>query len=245
MMRELYDMHCHLIPSVDDGSQSLEESLDALRTEYKEGIRRIIFTPHVNGDDTKETCAARMEQFHKLQEELEKSELRGQMELYLGSELYYSDSIAELLDMEPVYTLAGSQYILVEFSPAVEYKKLYQGLRKLVTCGYMPILAHMERYGCLMKQEKRIDEVEEMGIYFQVNSATITGGMFDPVSRFVKTLVKQGRIHFLGTDSHGMQYRPPQMRKAVQWIENYCSEEAAERILNTNPYAVLHNQVIE
>lgn len=245
MIRELYDIHCHLIPGVDDGAQSMEESLDALRMEYEEGIRHVIFTPHVSREDTQEACKMRGEQFHRLQEELEKSELRGQMKLYLGSELYYSDSIVELLDMEPAYRLAGSQYILVEFSPFVEYKNMYQGLRKLITRGYVPILAHVERYRCLTKQEERMGEVEELGIYVQINAAAIISGKLHPTNRFMRMMMKQGRIHLLGTDSHGIHRRPPQMRKAVQWIEANCSAEIAERILHMNPYAVLHNQIIE
>lgn len=245
MIKELYDVHCHLIPGVDDGSQSLEESLSALRAEFNEGVRRIICTPHVNGDDTRESCKARIERFHNLQDELEKSELKGQMELYLGSELYYSDSIAELLSKDSAYSLAGSQYILVEFIPSVDYKKLYQGLRNLITQGYLPILAHMERYGCLTKQEERIGEIEELGVYLQVNAATISSGILDTGNRFVRNLLKQGRIHLVGTDSHGMNFRPPQMKKAVHWIEKNCSAESAERILNANPAAVLQNQIMK
>lgn len=239
-MRKLYDVHCHLIPGVDDGSRDLEESIRAIEEEYRQGVRTIICTSHISGKDTGEQGENIWLQFQNLKEALKERAFGREMKLYLGNEVFYSDTALELLKEGIANTMAGSQYVLVEFSPSVEYRVMYRGMRNLLTSGYLPILAHMERYECLAKEE-HVRELEETGIYFQVNASTIKAGMFDAAANRVRKLVKQGRIHFLGTDSHGMSYRPPKIADAVKWIENHCGEEIARRILYEYPQAVIED----
>lgn len=237
-MRKLYDVHCHLIPGVDDGSGDLEESIRAIEEEYQQGVRTIICTSHISGEDTGEKGEKIRQQFQLLCGALKKTAFGRDMKLYLGNEVFYSDTALELLKEGTANTMAGSQYVLVEFSPSVEYRVMYRGMRNLLTSGFLPILAHMERYECLAK-EGHLRELEEAGIYLQVNAATIKAGVFDQTANRVKKLVKQGRIHFLGTDTHGMSYRPPKIADAARWIERHCGEETACRMLSEYPQAVI------
>ena len=155
----------------------------------------------------------------------------------------YSESLLECLDEGRAWTMAGSHYILVEFLPSVRYEELYRGLRKLASGGYTPILAHMERYRCLYKENDRLDELRDLGICLQVNGASLFGGVFDSASAVVRKLCKSGRIHFLGTDSHGTHYRKPQIKKTAAWIHDNCPASVAEGILCGNPMAVLEDKL--
>lgn len=243
-MKGLFDIHCHLIPGVDDGSQTMEESLEALRLEYEEGVRTIICTSHFSADCETGYAARIKDSFEQLKKRLKETSYGAEMKLYLGNELMYTESVLDCLESGQAYTMAGGHYVLVEFLPGVRYEELYRGLRKLCSGGYAPILAHMERYRCLAKNEERLDELKDLGIYLQVNGASLFGGLFDSASANVRKLCKAGRIHFLATDSHGTHYRKPQIKKAAEWIAGNCPEPLAERILQGNPLAVLEDKIL-
>lgn len=243
-MNALYDIHCHLIPGVDDGSINIEESLNAVKAEYDEGVRTIICTSHISIEQDSSYSQLLYKQMQVLQEALKGWEHGNQMELHMGNELFYSDSILDKLRLNEAYSMAGSHYVLTEFHPSVRYDELYHGLRSLASGGWLPILAHMERYDCLLKQKERLEELANLGVYLQVNTSTLLGRLLDSRSAFVKKLVQEGKIHFLGTDSHGMHYRQPKIRAAAQWIEKHCKESVSDRILYENPKAVLEDKII-
>lgn len=240
----VFDFHCHLVPGVDDGSKNMEESLAALREDYDQDVRWVICTPHVTADLSHEAEEKIKTSFSELERRLKETDFGSEMEIYLGCEFMYSESLADRLAAGELWTMAGSSYILVEFLPSAAYEELYQAVRRLCALGYIPILAHVERYLCLHKNADKFREMNEAGAYFQINTPGLNGTVFNKKTAYVRGLCKSGLIHFLGTDSHGMAYRRPDMKKGVQWVMRNCDRSLGEKMLYRNGLAVLNDAII-
>lgn len=245
-MEQIYffDVHCHLVPGVDDGAKDMKESLAALKEEYDQNVRWVICTPHVTADLGLEEGEKIKASFEALLHNLKKTNFGNEMGLYLGCEIMYSESLVERLTTGEIWTMAGSSYILVEFFPSVSYEELYHGIRRLAAGGYIPILAHIERYQCLYKKIDRVRELQELGGYFQINASSIRGSVFDQREAYVKKLCRSGLIHFLGTDSHGMEYRPPDMKKGGKWLTRNCDPLLKQKLLYQDGLDLLNDVII-
>jgi protein-tyrosine phosphatase len=242
MEKGFVDLHAHILPGVDDGARNLEETVRMLRLAYKEGIRTIIATPHfVAGAKNAPVDLLRLK-CEQVQQEAEKIDQN--MRILLGNEIYYSDSVPEALQSGTALTLAGSRYVLIEFSPKETFKNIFRGLGGLVRAGYLPILAHMERYDCLHKKEDLAIELINLGCYLQMNSGSLIGGLLDTEAKYRRKLVAQGLIHFLGSDCHDDKERIPSMLRAKQQLQKKCEEELLNRIFYEHPFRVLDNTYI-
>lgn len=231
------DIHSHILPGVDDGAQDVETSLDMLRLAEKQGIHTIIATPHYRAGRHKKTPEELQAIQKQMQEEADKEGI--DVEILLGNELYYSKDICHRLDEKKALTLAGTRYVLVEFSPDEPYDGLYRGLRELIQGGYVPILAHMERYACLHKEKKKekIEELIRMGVYMQMNIQSLN-------THYCRTLVRDGYIHFFGSDSHNTKKRSPKMQDGIAELGRMVTKEQMEKILVENPAMLREDRYI-
>lgn len=239
---DYFDIHCHILPGVDDGSQSLEESMSMIEIAYQEGIRNVILTPHyMRGKNqyTKEELRNRFDQFRQ-----EVQKRYSDMQLYLGNEILYEDGIVQDLKDGMIQTMNDTKYVLVEFNIRIGYRELYQAVRALINARYRPIIAHVERYRCLYKQIDRIDELVGMETYLQMNISSVYGGFFDDRAKWCKKLVKDGYISFFGTDAHDLENRAPYVRDYVGWIEKKCGTDMLEQVFSGNAKKMIENQYI-
>ncbi len=237
-----FDMHCHILPQVDDGSGSLKESLAMIQTEYGQGVRHILLTPHY------EAGCGRAEDIQERYEELKEkaAEQYQDLELLLGNELMYSDAIVGELSEGKAHTLNETDYVLVEFPISISWKDMLHAFRRLSEYGYRPILAHMERFQCLDRHMDRVDALISQGVYMQMNASSVAGGLFDRQAAYCRNLVADGRIHLLGTDAHSMGWRPPDMETAVQVLQRKIKKkEVLTDLLYGNPVKILRNEFIE
>lgn len=241
-MKGIIDIHCHILPGVDDGSSDMDMTREMLRTAWNEGITAMIATPHYRRGYA-DTPASKLAQVYQ-QVVREAQQIHPDFRIYLGNELFSSYELPEQLENGQVLTMSNTRYVLVEFLPSVEYAQLSQAMRKLQMSGYRPILAHAERYGCLLKEPYLVEELTDMGFYIQVNAMSVTGENGHAVKKFVKKLLKYELIHFLGTDAHSMGRRRPAMQKCVAYIEKKCGEDYAARIARDNALRLLQNQHI-
>ena len=200
-MKGLYDIHCHILPGVDDGARNTEESLWMLNKEYNEGVRHVILTPHFRYDMFEPHLNIVTRQFMQLRRAAMNIGEEG-MRLYLGCELHSSMDMVECLKKGRRLTMAGSRYVLVEFSNGDEKKYIEERVRSLLMNGYIPIIAHVERYKATRNDIGFLTELKQMGAYIQVNADTISGQDGFGARTFAKKVMKQGLLDFVGSDGH-------------------------------------------
>ena len=162
------DIHCHIIPSVDDGAQSMEQAQEMIRLAYAGDTRRIIATPHYGTSRAKASGGIIVMRFRELMRWTKDN--YPEMELFLGQELSYRHGLDEQLKKGAAFSMAGSHYALVEFQPDDDYSRIRQGLQAVQMAGYWPILAHAERCQKLAANVDYIEELVHMGIYIQITS---------------------------------------------------------------------------
>lgn len=242
-MKRYADIHCHILPGVDDGAQDLDTAMQMLAMAYEEGARAIIFTPHYEGGSRQYEPAELDEKYISIQQHA--AEKWPDLKLYLGNELLYEEGIAEHVKNGSVHTMNQTKYVLVEFNIRISYQDLYKGMQKLQKLRFRPIIAHVERYHCLTKHPERIAELREMGVYLQMNASSVVGNVFNENVRWCRKLIKEHAISFLGTDAHDTKYRAPKMQDACKWLEKHLETEYLENLLWNYPMKMLENQYLE
>ena len=233
------DIHCHILPEVDDGAKNIEQSLEMLRIAAKDGITDIIATPHFHyrrGHATPEEIR------RKVQELNAAAKAEGiNITVYPGNELYYTHELLEKVKAGEALTLADSDYVLLEFSPDVEKSKLQRAVYKFLGEGYYPIIAHMERYEAFRKDREFAYTIEEMGAYYQINAGSLMGSAGWNTKRFARTMLEQGMVKFIATDAHDTNKRYPGFGKAAEWIAKKYGEEDLWEYLRDNPQKIIEN----
>lgn len=241
-MKNIIDIHCHIIPDVDDGSKNMGESLSMLKIAVENGVSSIIATPHyhpVRGKVSQEEIAHRFSDFKR-----EVRSLGIPIELYLGSEVFYTSDTPEDLEKDRLYTLAGSRYLLVEFMPDVRLAILREAVNEINLQGKIPILAHIERYAVLTEDGEKIEELIEMGCLMQVNMMTLNGIYGKSIQKHAIKWVKQDMVHFIASDSHSNRTRAPRFREGMEKLCKKLGEAAMERLLIENPGKILKDDDI-
>lgn len=236
------DIHTHILPNVDDGSKDIEQTKRMLQMAFEQNTLTIIATPHFAIGA--ENAALDYLEFKLEQVRREALKIHEDFRLYLGHELYYSDGILEALKTGEALTLAGTRYVLVEFSPGKDYKSIYQAISTLLHGGYIPVIAHVERYICLKKREDLILELIELGAYIQMNCNSILGSRFSSHGAMCKKLLKHGLVHFMGSDCHSDGARSPQLLTASEKMYKICDPGYVRQLLRDNPQKLLENLYI-
>lgn len=239
-MKGLIDIHCHILPDLDDGAKNMDEALKMLKMSYESGVSTIVATPHFHIGRVVaeyEKCNSVLEKL-KLAIEREKLDI----EVLLGSEIYYTNDILKKVSNNEIHTLAASKYILLEFSPWDEYGKLLQAVNETYSSGYIPVFAHIERYACLHDNMKRVDELYERGALLQVNARSVTGDNGRKNQRFIKKLMKNRAISFIASDGHDSINRVTSLNKCFQYVSKKYGGDTAEKIFCENPRYIIENR---
>ena len=242
-MNQFVDIHCHILPGVDDGSQTPEETKAMLQKAWDERIQIMVATPHYHKQRGKNDIELIKKQL-LLTRKLAK-EVHPKMQICLGMEIYYGEDVPELLKEGRVVSIRKSRYILVEFSPGDEFQYILNAVRKLQMSGHTVIIAHIERYNCLRKDISNVEYLREMGAYLQVNTGSITGSYGRSVKKFLREVLKAHLVQLVGTDAHGSERRTPKMQEAYKEVVKRCGEEYADQIFGQNAKKVLRNEEID
>ena len=241
-MKGIYDIHCHIIPEVDDGAKNLKLSVRMLQKEYEDGVRNIIATPHFRYDMFEPSLEVVKKQFLRLRKAAAEIGDEG-IRMYLGCELHSSMDMTDCLKKGERLTMAGSRYVLVEFRTTDEKSYIRERVQALIRRGYYPIIAHVERYRSVVKGGLDfIDELRDMGAYIQMNADSIIGGDGFMIKRFCKKVIKEEMLDFVGSDGHDLARRTPHIGKCYDKIEKMMGTDYADMIFISNPECIINNE---
>ncbi|MGB8452071.1 MAG: CpsB/CapC family capsule biosynthesis tyrosine phosphatase [Anaerocolumna sp.] len=236
------DIHSHILPEIDDGSKSMEQTIHMVKLAYEEGIRTMVATPHFHEGSYEHPPSILEYKLQKVKEAVK--DIVPEMNILLGSEIYYSHEIVRLLRRNRMPAIAGTKYILVEFSTMADYRYIKNGLQEFVMEGYLPVIAHVERYVDVTKDLGRVMELIDMGVCIQVNADSITGETGRYYHGIAKKLLKYQYIHIIATDTHSDGARAPRIRKCFDYVVKKYGDEYAKELLIDNQRKILSDQYI-
>lgn len=230
---KIVDIHCHVIPGVDDGAKSYEQAFRMLDIAYKQGIRDIIATPHYMPDEKNASPEMLRNSVEKLQEYAD--DMLYQMNIYTGNEIYFHGEVANLLDEKKICTLAVTKCVLVEFAPMDDARYIRNSLVELQNRGYNPIIAHVERYVSIAQEPfDKIEELKNMGVLLQVNAGSITGFYGKERKIIAEKLLKKQLVDFIATDAHSDGSRAPQILECAEILDKKCEPDYVRALLYRN-----------
>ena len=233
----MIDIHCHILPNVDDGCSSIRETRKLLENAINEGVSDVLITPHFSrNDDFIKKSKELLDIFNDVKREC--SDLN--INLYLGNELMIDKDLDELLISHELLSLNDTNYVLVEF-PFEDYKDEYdEYLYNLSISGYKVIIAHPERYKWVMDDYSYIDKWINADYYIQCNVTSLN--VWKQRSLMHKMIERQN-VHFIASDAHG-ENRPLSLIKGYEMIRNKFNENVANVLFEDNPRRLLNNEEI-
>jgi len=234
----MIDIHCHLLPGLDDGPKSLEVALSMARLAVKGGIHTTICTPHWHPMAYPNHRETILEACNIFASELEKAKIP--LDVRPGCELSLDTSLEEGISKGSLLTLNdGGRWILLELPSEILPPRLEDYFWYLQGCGYYIIIAHPERHPGLQSDPMRLYRWVKMGIFIQVTASSLLGRMGPKVTAFCRQLLTHRLIHFLGSDAHGIKWKRPILAPAVRVAEDILGQETALRLVTSHPKAVL------
>ena len=235
----MIDFHSHILPGIDDGSKNLEQSISMVNEAREAGFTKIISTSHYMENYYECNEKERKQLIEQVQNKVEG------IELYLGNEIYITNNMIELLKNGQASTINDTKYVLFEF-PLINTKPMNdrEVIYRLIENGYIPIVAHPERYPFIQENPNYIFELEEMGTLFQANYGSIIGRYGNKAKKTLKILLKNHLISFFGSDVHRPEQIYNKMAKIIKKLKKIISDEEFEKISVINPQKVLNNEDI-
>ena len=242
IMDRIFDIHNHILPGVDDGSKDMETSIKMLKIAAKDGITDIILTPH-NKPNRRNVYADEMvPMMEALKNRCREEHI--DIRFHRGNEIYYRGDVVERIDIGKAATMGDSRYVLLEFGPEDPWDYIKNGTYEILSGGYTPIIAHVERYSHVVKDKDRVGALADMGAYIQINASSLMGEVGYPIKKFCKSLMKDGLVSFIATDAHDEKKRTPKLKDCIKYVSKKYGEPVATRIFLINPTKVLKDEYI-
>ena len=240
----MIDLHCHILPGVDDGAASEEESCMMARMAAESGVTALAATPHCGVPGQFENFADErlMDRFSALERLLEREHVP--LRLYTGMEVFVTEQTPRHLREGRLLTLGGSRYLLVEFGFDEEPDFAERMLGELLEAGVVPVVAHPERYHFVQPQPACLLRWAEMGCALQVNKGSLLGRFGRRAAQAARWCLGEGCVHLLGSDAHSPWRRTPRMEEAWTYTADFDSPEIADFLLRDNPRRILEDQPI-
>lgn len=223
----LTDFHSHILPGIDDGSRSTEESIAMLQQEREQGISTVIATPHfyARHDTPDKFLNRRAEAFQRLQEALAQHD--GLPAVELAAEVHYFSGMSDSEALSGL-TIAGSKYLLVEMPSSAWTEPMYREIEGIYDkLGLTPVIAHVDRYIRPFNTHKIPERLAQLPVLVQANASFFVDR---GTQRMALRMVRDGMIHLIGSDCHNLTDRAPNMGGAIKIIQRRFGDEMIQRI---------------
>lgn len=233
------DLHCHLIPGVDDGPSTLDQALQMIAMAASSGTRVMVATPHRNSpiariDDAEEIFT----RFKALERGVKGEGIP--VALFLGAEVYCRENLLErVLDDQERLTLAGSDYFLLEFPSDILIPGSDELIRRVVRQGLIPIIVHPERNEQVQGDPSQLIVFQELGALFQVTAASIEGRLGSNALECAQYMLRRNMVHIISSDCHDTVSRTPHMGTLL--TQKLVEPERADLLMRRIPLALLEN----
>lgn len=239
MMGKYIDIHIHMIPGMDDGPKSPDQSFQMLKQAQENQVGAIVATTHYCPFRWKWDGERYEEGFRLVRTEAEKLGIS----LYRGNEIYYHNNALDALDSGVCQTLAGSRYALVEFPYEIMEMDLENAVLSFLHNGYRPVIAHGERYECMVRSRELARELTSRGAVLQVNGGSIIRAYQGFLGKsVVKRWLKEKLIHVVGSDAHNTKSRKNNLAECAQVLEKRCGAVYMKELLYGNARRILEGQ---
>lgn len=243
-MSGIVDVHCHVLPGVDDGAPDVATSLEFLRQAHAAGTSDIIATSHQHAGRYPNEAGALRRAHDVLLEARERAVAAGEElpAVHLGAEVHLDGDIAAAVAAGERLVLAGGPYLLLELPDAFPLKAVEDLIFRLHLAGIVTLLAHPERVGQLLRHPEQLRRLVGLGALGQLTGSSIAGDFGRPCREASERLLKDGLVHVVASDAHDLKRRPPKLDRARAAVEDLLGTEAAIDLLERRPRAVLEGR---
>lgn len=239
---KMIDIHCHILPDIDDGAKDMVEAVEMARIAYKEGITQIVATPHYI-EDGEYLSEGIDEKVKKLNSILKEKEI--DLEILAGNEVYITPNMVSLIENKHINTINDTKYLLIEF-PFFDIPNYTEDIIfELKLRGLTPIIAHPERNKAISENLNMLIKYIDMGALCQINSGSITGKFGKETMETALDLVKHDMIHVVASDGHSMRGRKPSLKRAYEKVIGLYGEEKAKELFYANTQKIIEGKEID
>jgi len=244
------DIHCHLLPGIDDGAADLEESVGMLTAARAAGSSAIVATPHMFqhglGSEDPDEVRRRFESFLEALEAFrDEHDGAPAVDLHMGAENFVGAELLQAVTDGSALTLAGSRFLLVEFWPLTAAGAARQALDVILQTGVVPVLAHVERYRFLQDDPDLLEALVGSGCIAQSNAGAVLGDQGLRATELTDRWLRRGLVHVIASDGHGLGRRRPELAAVAEHLERRYGSEMAHCCIESNPQAIVQDATPE
>jgi protein-tyrosine phosphatase len=263
----MIDLHSHILYGLDDGPETMDESIQMCLVSYGDGVRTIVATPHTLNGEYQNNRSTILMKVKELNEALTQRGLRNsefgiedppskisshsalptsnsELRILPGADVHFSDEIFHQLDVGEVMTVGdGKKFLVLEFPFHTIPFRAVDVLFQLMAKGIVPIISHPERNLEITRRPARYYEMIRMGCLGQVTAVSLTGGFGGKIKGFAEKLLKKRLAHFIASDAHNVNGRPPGLTHAVREAERIVGREEAQKMVTEYPRAILEGTI--
>jgi protein-tyrosine phosphatase len=233
----MVDIHCHILPEVDDGARSWDIAVEMCRMAAADGITHMVATPHAN-----DKYAYDRDQHEATAREL-MERTGGAPEISVGCDFHFSyENVQEALVNSSPYTIGRTRYMLVEFSDYSIPPMFLNNLHQFTLKGLRLVITHPERNPLLQRRPEQLLEWVEHGAIIQVTANSLSGYWGKTAQNVARSLLESEAVHIVATDAHDLKARPPLLSRARRIVADWMDEEVADALVTHNPAAIIRNE---